>query len=571
MEMERGEFTVRDLLSLYDNQMLKANPEYQRGIVWSLTQRKKLIDSVMREYPLPLIYLHHIKRIVAGAQRDDFEIIDGQQRIISLHEFHEGAYKLFDPIADDQEAKFPSFLKNQPCPWANKDFSSLTADLREKFLNTPLAIAKIYTENANEVRDLFVRLQAGLVLNAQETRDAWPGDFTNFILWLGGKPQITRYPGHSFFKRVMRMKPQADRGKTRTVAAQIASLFLMRREKGREHFNDISSGALDDFYYTHIDFDQKSQDAYRLTSILEKLDSLLGTGTRPKIRNHEAIHLVLLVDTLWDDYTRSWESTLASALDKFSDALALAKNNRYEDEPDEFWLRYGQWTRVNSDKAETIRRRHEFYMEKMLGFLQPLQLKDPKRIFGPLEREIIYFRDKKICARCNAPVAWDEAEIHHIKEHHDGGPTVLPNGALVHKHCHPKGSAAKAFAASNLERAPLGDIGAMADDKIDTPASPVPVSANAAGRPWSGKGVTLPHGTDLRMQYNGKHYVGQIDNGEWVIEGKRFRSPSAAAGGTVLTKSGGHTNLDGWIYWEAKRPGDHGWTPITTLRRDAAR
>ena len=105
----------------------------------------------------------------------------------------------------------------------------------------------------------------------------------------------------------------------------------------------------------------------------------------------------------------------------------------------------------------------------------------------------------------------------------------------------------------------------------DTPASPVPVSANPAGRPWSGKGVTLPHGTDLRMQYNGKHYVGQIDDGEWVVEGKRFRSPSAAAGETALTKSGGHTKLDGWIYWEAKRPGDHGWTPISTLRRDAER
>ncbi len=107
MEMESSEFTVDDLLSLYDNQMLKANPEYQRGIVWSQAQKKKLIDSLMRGYPLPLIYLHHIKRTVAGAQRDDFEIIDGQQRIISLHEFREGAYKLFDPIKDDQEAKFP--------------------------------------------------------------------------------------------------------------------------------------------------------------------------------------------------------------------------------------------------------------------------------------------------------------------------------------------------------------------------------------------------------------------------------------------------------------------------------
>ena len=80
-------------------------------------------------------------------------------------------------------------------------------------------------------------------------------------------------------------------------------------------------------------------------------------------------------------------------------------------------------------------------------------MKDPKRILGSLEREIIYFRYKKICARCKAPVAWDKAEIYHIKEHQDGGPTVLPNGALVHKHCHPKGSAEKAFAASTLEQA----------------------------------------------------------------------------------------------------------------------
>ena len=118
MKMKRHEFTVQDLLDFYDNQMLKANPEYQRGIVWSVAQKKKLIDSLMRGYPLPLIYLHHIKRTVAGAQRDDFEIIDGQQRINSLHEFREGAHKLFDPLKDDQEGKFPNFLKAQPCPWA---------------------------------------------------------------------------------------------------------------------------------------------------------------------------------------------------------------------------------------------------------------------------------------------------------------------------------------------------------------------------------------------------------------------------------------------------------------------
>jgi Protein of unknown function DUF262/HNH endonuclease len=446
MKMERGELTVKDVLSLADNQMLKANPEYQRGIVWSLAQKKKLIDSLMRGYPLPLIYLHHIKRTVAGAHRDDFEIIDGQQRINALHEFAEGAFKLFDPVKDEQEGKFPNFLKAQPCPWASLDFMSLPDDLKTRFQETPLAVAYIESDDPNEVRDLFVRLQAGLALNAQETRDAWPGDFTDFILWLGGKPQVARYPGHAFFRKVMRMKPRTDRGKTRTVAAQIASLYLARREKGADHFLDLSSGALDDFYYAHIDFDRSSPDAERLVAILDKLDSLIGTGTRPKLRNHEAIHLILLTDSLWDDYTRSWEATLGDALDEFTAKLAEAKKTRHEAQPNEFWQRYGQWTRVNSDKADTIRRRHEFYLEKMFGFLGPLQLKDQKRAFGPLEREIIYFRDKKSCGVCEATVPWNEADIHHINEHQHGGQTVLENGVLVHRHCHPKGAAAAEFA-----------------------------------------------------------------------------------------------------------------------------
>ena len=90
------------------------------------------------------------------------------------------------------------------------------------------------------------------------------------------------------------------------------------------------------------------------------------------------------------------------------------------------------------------------------------------------------------------------------------------------------------------------------------------------GRPWSGKGVTLQHGTNLRMEYNGRRHTGVIENGEWVVEGKRFRSPSAAAGGAALTRSGKHPSLDGWIYWQVKRPGDQSWITIRELRTQAA-
>ena len=87
------------------------------------------------------------------------------------------------------------------------------------------------------------------------------------------------------------------------------------------------------------------------------------------------------------------------------------------------------------------------------------------------------------------------------------------------------------------------------------------------GRPWAGKGVTLPHGTELRMEYNGRVHTGVIQNGAWVVEGDIYSSPSAAAGGVARTKSGKSTSLDGWIYWQAKRPGDAEWAGIATLRR----
>lgn len=173
MQMERKNLSIRELLELFRNGMLKANSEYQRGIVWSASQKKKLIDSVMRGYPLPLIYLHHIKKSVAGMQREDLEIIDGQQRITSLYEFAEGGYTLYHPI--DAQARFPNFLKAQPCPWGGKNFHSLPSDLQPRFLETELSVARITSESPNEVRDLFIRLQAGLPLNAQETRDAGLG------------------------------------------------------------------------------------------------------------------------------------------------------------------------------------------------------------------------------------------------------------------------------------------------------------------------------------------------------------------------------------------------------------
>lgn len=92
-------------------------------------------------------------------------------------------------------------------------------------------------------------------------------------------------------------------------------------------------------------------------------------------------------------------------------------------------------------------------------------------------------------------------------------------------------------------------------------------SGQNSGRPWSKQnGVTLPHGTALKMEYNGTPYLGEIIDGKWVFGELQFTSPSGAASALAVTKSGGKTKLDGWLYWQVKRPGDSNWIRIDDLR-----
>ena len=434
MRSTPAELTVRDILELKKNGMLISNPEYQRGSVWQADQKKRLVDSLLREYPLPLIYLHRRHLSVAGMTRDALEVIDGQQRTNALSDFHEGAFKLFDPVKDAAEARFPSFIQAEPCPWAGSNFDSLPDELKEKFLTTKLSVVYVDTEVANEARDLFIRLQAGLPLNAQEKRDAWPGRFTEFVLKFGGKPELARYPGHDFFTVAMKTKANG-RGEVRQLTAQMMMLFLSRKVNGK--LCDINRNAIDDFYYQNLDFDLLSTNVKRFEIILDILEHALRDGKRKKLQGYEAIGLILLVDSLLDDYAPGWKDSIGKSFDEFRHTAAIGARTKWDSSPDEYWSKYGILARANTDRSETIERRHNFFSAKMLSLIQPKPL-DPTRSFVGIERELIYYRDGKRCQRCGDEVTWSDSEIHHVVLHSKGGSTSLWNGALMHKACHPK-------------------------------------------------------------------------------------------------------------------------------------
>ncbi|MCC5972442.1 MAG: hypothetical protein JJT81_00155 [Rubellimicrobium sp.] len=86
-------------------------------------------------------------------------------------------------------------------------------------------------------------------------------------------------------------------------------------------------------------------------------------------------------------------------------------------------------------------------------------------------------------------------------------------------------------------------------------------------RPWSKGGITLPHGTELRMEYNGILHLGRIADGMWEVEGHREKSASGAASAVARTRDGGKVNINGKAYWQVRRPGDTDWTPYADLKR----
>ena len=78
--------------------------------------------------------------------------------------------------------------------------------------------------------------------------------------------------------------------------------------------------------------------------------------------------------------------------------------------------------------------------------------------------------------------------------------------------------------------------------------------------PWIVKGVIFPHGTEFRSVYKGQLYSGKVENGALVVNGKRFSAPSAAA--HEITNN----SVNGWVFWECKKPGDSSWRLMSKAR-----
>lgn len=141
---------------------LEIRPDFQRKEVWSESARIMLMDSILKNIPMPKIFL---KAII---KHDDTYriIIDGQQRIKAILAFLRNDFKLTNPYNGK---------------YGNCSFDELPQKTKNDFLSYKIDVNEIVNASDEIVREIYSRVNKyNIALNKQELRRAdFPGTFLN--------------------------------------------------------------------------------------------------------------------------------------------------------------------------------------------------------------------------------------------------------------------------------------------------------------------------------------------------------------------------------------------------------
>ncbi|NOX41948.1 MAG: DUF262 domain-containing protein [Alphaproteobacteria bacterium] len=90
-ELSSQPTSVQSAYGWHSENRIFVNRRYQRKLVWTLHEKQKLVESVMKRYPIPAILFAE-----KGEAAAKYEVIDGLQRLNALISFIEGALPNFD-------------------------------------------------------------------------------------------------------------------------------------------------------------------------------------------------------------------------------------------------------------------------------------------------------------------------------------------------------------------------------------------------------------------------------------------------------------------------------------------
>lgn len=169
--------TIQEAYRLYREDRLIVNRKYQRKLVWLLKEKQRLIDSILKGYPVPLILLaEHMD----NNGKPYYEIIDGIQRLnaifgfIEHHFSYNGYYFDINELSRAKQSADSGYFKE-----VSSEKKRLSRMECANFVDYQLAVTIFPASNEQQITDIFGRINSGgQQLSAQDKRQA--GVLSNF-------------------------------------------------------------------------------------------------------------------------------------------------------------------------------------------------------------------------------------------------------------------------------------------------------------------------------------------------------------------------------------------------------
>lgn len=396
--------TIEVLYNQFKEGDLNIQPEYQRYSVWDDQKKRKLIESVLLNIPLPVIYL-------ADEGEGKFSVVDGQQRLRTF----------FDFMDNNLELKRLGILKTLN----GSKYKGLEKSYRNTFKNASIRTIVIKKESDPIIKfEVFERLNTGSVqLNQQELRNCvWRGNYNDllkeltesadfqYLLGLSepdnrmrDAEQILRF--FSFYhetylrykapmKQFLNKDIEKHRNLKPTEANEMREIFKKSTELSRSVFGNKA-------FRRFVVGSPKDVNGYWEDNVNKALFDIIMFGftqyDKPQvIPNSDAIREELI-----------W---LMTADKEFIDALVISTNDRSK-----IYTRFEKW--IHS-------------LRNLIG--SPTT--EPRNFTLKLKESL--FNADPTCTICAQRIqSLDDSEVDHIEFYWRGGKTTPENARLTHRYC----------------------------------------------------------------------------------------------------------------------------------------
>jgi len=434
---------VRDFHEYADEFVVR--PPYQRKTVWSKKKQQALMDSLFRRYYIPKIVLRQVR---LDDQRTVNEVIDGQQRIVTVQRFFADELSLPESLADIDESL------------AGAKYSDLTSEIR-RFIDKELQYDADIVKSIDDPREvdhqtvateIFWRLQQGESLNYMEQAHSRISSLArNFVVKYSDDigfdyddylPLDSNPHKHRFFSVI-------ERSNDRMQHLALMTRFLILEE------NDGPTEIRDNAVLEYIGRYERQDGIGSFTlenevfakQVLGNLEALYqvfkddpmveDNGAMKELRiEYFIISIYLLLrhlrkhyvfaeneQQLFHDFVIDFHSRWRGKHDNDNDVLVFA-DSRQQDA---------------SNIAIRDRVIRQCFFQYCSENGHRMLTKDEHRAFSEAQRISIYRRDNGLCQQCvaegkpekEAQVPWSEYEADHVIPHSKGGRTDEENAQVL--------------------------------------------------------------------------------------------------------------------------------------------